>query len=420
MWMREEELVKGLVSTVVNSVSPYSLFKKMVKRRGDNLEIREKRLKVSDFENAWFVGVGKASCEMIEAFRVHSKIEPKLSIAVVPHYYSEARTECFLIRSEHPIPGRGSIAATRMVRSVLAKVGKKDAVFFFISGGASSLLEHPAKPFTLNDISEITRLLLLRGANIEELNTVRTALSSIKGGRILKKLRCKIVFSFLLSDVVPDNPRYIGSGLTFPMKKNVRRAKSIMKSYGVDEERIKKLDEVVDVYPFQHPEVFYAEIGSNMDAVLSASKYFEALGFKCNTGIMNGEARNFGKKLAKEAYKLRINEAYVFGGETTVRVKGSGLGGRNQETVLSAMIEIEGANGLVVASFSTDGKDGPTDAAGAFADYKTAVEARRLNLNPKSYLLDNNSYTFFKKINKLIVTGETGTNVADVAFAFRR
>lgn len=418
--MLEEKLVKGLVSTVVSSVSPDNLFKRMVRRRGDYLEIREMRLKVSDFENAWFVGVGKASCEMIRAFRLHSKVEPKLSIAVVPHYHSGARIEGFLIRSQHPIPGRCSIAATRIVKSILAKAGKEDAVFFFISGGTSSLLEQPARPFTLKDISEITRLLLLRGANIEELNTVRTALSSIKGGRILKKLRCKMVLSFLLSDVVPDNPMYVGSGLTFPMKKDLQKAKSIMKSYGVEEERIKKLDEVVDEYPFQHPELFHAEIGSNMDAVLSASKYLEALGFKCTTGIMNGEARNFGKKLAKEACKLGINEACIFGGETTVNVKGRGLGGRNQETVLSAMIEIEGTNGLVIASFSTDGKDGPTDAAGAFADYKAAIDARRLNLQPTSYLLDNNSYTFFKKINRLIVTGETGTNVADVAFAFRR
>jgi glycerate-2-kinase len=400
-------------------VKPIALMQRFVSIDGTKLKIKGRIIDIRGYRKIWFIGFGKASCNMINSFSVVSKIEPDFSLAVVPEYQKEG-IEGIMVRSTHPIPSKQSAEAATHVLRFLKRVGSNDIVFFFVSGGSSSLIELPSKPFTMAEFSNITGRLILGGANIEELNTVRITLSSIKGGRLLKNLDCKLVVSFILSDVVPDKLRFVASGITYPTEKDIEGSRRIMERYSIDSMLVKKLGDLVDDYPFNFPETYNIETGSNKDAVRAAKDKLSSLGFSCNTGRMGGHARELGYRLAEVASNLKRREAYIFGGETTVRVTGKGLGGRNQEIVLSALKKLESVEGSYLVSFSTDGKDGPTDAAGAFCSQKTAFYARKHSLDPDVYLENNDSYNFFKKINRLIVTGETGTNVADVAIVFRR
>jgi glycerate 2-kinase len=413
-------IAREISSDVINRVHPLNLMRKAVRREGKTLFLRDTDIDLSKYERVYLIGLGKASESMVLSFKEISGIKEYFSLCLLPDYQkiTQGRVD-MIIKSTHPLPSESSVLAAKKIISILKQTNERDIVFFFISGGSSSLIELPSEPFSIGDIARITKLMLLQGADIKQLNTVRIAVSSIKGGRLLKYIRCNKVFSLILSDVFPHDLNYVGSGLTFPFARDISTAKKLMEEYGIDRELISKLSEIREEFPFTYPEVKNIEIGSNRDAVLSAEDKLLSLGFQCSTGLMEGYASEFGKKIAREAERMNQKEAYIFGGETTVNVMGKGKGGRNQETVLSALIEIEGIDKTNVFSFTTDGRDGPTEAAGAFADSKTASEARILSINPVEYLKNNDSYTFFKKLNRLIVTGETGTNVADVAVVLK-
>ncbi len=302
-----------------------------------------------------------------------------------------------------------------------------------MSGGGSALFVSPCEGITLKEKQHITDLLMKAGADITDLNAVRKHLSKVKGGRLAEIAWPSKVISLMISDVIGDKLDVIASGPTAPDSSTYKDALGVINKYGLSESAPPRVMDLlnsgaggkVNDTPKEQDPVFEKVqniiIGSNGIAIEAAKNEAEVLGLQ--TEILSteiaGDAGVVGKWLAekakgRKAQRHKGSKCYISGGETTVRVKGKGKGGRNMELALSFAIEIEGDEGITLLSAGTDGTDGPTDAAGAVVDGETISEARKLGLDPGEYLTNNDSYNFFKKIDALLITGPTGTNVMDV------
>jgi hydroxypyruvate reductase len=281
----------------------------------------------------------------------------------------------------------------------------------------------------------VTQLLLDCGADIKEINTIRKHISQIKGGWLARWAYPSTIIGFILSDVVGDQLDVIGSGPTVPDISTFNEAWDILEKYGL----IKKVARSIQKHLLSGKEgkveetpkpgdptfekVLNILIGSNILALRAAEK--EASSYGLNTLILSSsivgdtrEAARFHLAIVKEVMStgnpLPRPACLISGGETTVTVKGNGLGGRNQEFALAGALEINGLEKVVLLSGGTDGTDGPTDASGALADYTTVSRARSMGLDPKAYLENNDAYPFFQRLGDLLITGPTHTNVMDV------
>jgi glycerate-2-kinase len=333
------------------------------------------------------------------------------------------------------MPDKNSVNGVNLMLKTLKNITENDLIIFLISGGASSLLISPADGISLEDYQNLVDSLLKKGANIDELNTVRKHIDNIKGGKILKNCFPATVISLLLSDVIDDNLSVIGSGLTAQDFTNYSDAINILKKYrvwkltssnlreylikGLESEKNGK-NKINNKY-FERVKNFV--VGSNNDSVEAAFNESNSLGYNSMilTTNASGEAKYAGllySSIAKEVFlhdrPLKKPAAIIVGGETTVTVKGKGVGGRNQELVLSAASKISNTP-CVIASIGTDGIDGNSNAAGAIADGETTNRAYTLKINPLKMLNINDSNTFFQRLNDTIITGYTGTNVNDLS-----
>jgi hydroxypyruvate reductase len=281
-----------------------------------------------------------------------------------------------------------------------------------ISGGASALMPAPAPPITLVEKQETTRRLLASGATIHEINTVRKHISQIKGGQLAKLASPATVLALILSDVIGDDLDVIGSGPTVADRSTTADAMRIFEKYALPRlplhETPKSLERVENLI-----------VGNNRQAIDAAAKEARALGYRTLvlSTCIEGETRDIAsmhaaivKEILANARPVRRPACILSGGETTVTLQGTGLGGRNQEFVLAAAIALEGFGPFTVFSAGTDGIDGPTDAAGAVADHHTIARGP----GPRSFLAGNDSYHYFERLNALVKTGPTGTNVMDV------
>jgi glycerate 2-kinase len=327
-----------------------------------------------------------------------------------------------LQEAEHPIPGAGSLEATKRILDYTNQIGKNDLVICLISGGGSALLSQPIKDLRLEEKQRMIDKLMKAGANINELNTVRKHLSKVKGGRLAKKLYPAAVINLIISDVVGDPLDTISSGPTVPDSTTFSDAKRILLKYNLwdDANACKIIESGVEGQVEETPKpgdpvfkkVCSFIIGSNEVALMAAKKYLELHSIKPKI-IRNvqGDAREVGMMLAS---LLRKGKSFIAGGETTVKVTGKGMGGRNQELALSCAMEIAGIDKVIFASFGTDGIDGKSPADGAIVDGRTISESKELGLDALEFQKNNDSYNFFKKIGAAIMTGPTGTNVNDV------
>ena len=394
------------------------------------------RLELESFDRIFLIGVGKASVEMAAA--VEAVLGPRLSGGVVAtkhgcegHQLRVAQ----LIEAEHPIPGEAGVRASLAVLELLAQLNARDLVIVALSGGASALLPAPAQPVTLQAKQRTTELLLRAGANIGELNAVRKHLSLLKGGRLAALAYPATVLALLLSDVIGDRLDVIGSGLTAPDHSTFQDALAVLEKFQLMEkvpalvrERLEagargEIEETPKAGDRIFENVHNVIVGSNRLALESAASKAEELGFApfILSSTIEGEARDIAQKHAQilrdvvtSGNPVNPPACILSGGETTVTVRGRGLGGRNQEFALAAALAIDGVADVLVLSAGTDGTDGPTDAAGAVAAGDTVERANRLGLNASAYLADNNSYPFFDALGDLIRTGATGTNVMDI------
>jgi len=356
------------------------------------------------------IAAGKAAPRMFYPLR---------KVADVGFAVSNVKIEAGL-QAGHPYPDFNSYEAARIVYNILKNAGPQDIIIFLISGGASSLLgDYVIGPERLK---VITRQLMNAGANIYELNTVRKHLSYLKGGRAAKIAEAKI-YAYIVSDVIGDDLSTIASGLTAPDNTTFEDAISVLNKYNVNDEIVLdilkhperySLSETVKPDEFPNERVKNIIVCKNSDAIAAAAKKANELGLNAISlgTIVAGEAKTEALRLYSYLKNAHEHTAIISGGEPIVKVKGNGKGGRNQEFVLSLVNLLK--KGEIVASVGTDGIDGPTDAAGAVADWTTMDRARKLNIDPLYYLANNDSYSFFEKVNGLIKTGPTGTNVMDV------
>jgi glycerate-2-kinase len=328
----------------------------------------------------------------------------------------------------HPVPDQRSVEGARALWRVLVEA-PPGPVLCLISGGASSLLVMPRPSITVADKIETNRLLLASGADIVEFNTVRKHLSLVKGGGLLRAARGHQLHTVILSDVVGDDPSIIGSGPTIPDSTTFADAEAVLRRRGVADTVPRAVTALLQRGSNgMEPETVRAGdsdaatsdaaiIGSNRTARLAAADEARRLGYEVTVveeplvGDTTAAARNWLRTITPQP-----GHCTIAGGETTVKVRGAGRGGRNQEFVLALIEPIAGLN-LVVLSAGTDGIDGPTDAAGAFVDGGSFDRARGRGLDPERALRDNDSYTFFEQLGDLIRTGPTGTNVMDLKVA---
>ena len=383
------------------------------------------------YRHIYVVGAGKAGAAMARAAErvLGRRIACGLLNVKYGHIAPLRRIE--LNECGHPVPDQRGVDGARRIAEIAASAGPDDLMLCLISGGASALLPLPADPIALDEKQEVTKLLLACGASIHEINAVRKHISQIKGGQLARLAYPAQVLSLLLSDVIGDNLDVIGSGPTAPDASTFALARSILDKYGILQrvpasvrERIERgCRGRIPETPKQGDPIFArvrnVVIGSNRLAVDAAAARARQLGFRTLvlSTFVEGETREIARMhaaIAKEIVyagrPLKPPACVITGGETTVTLRGDGLGGRNQEFVLSAAMDIAGLENVVVLSAGTDGSDGPTDAAGAIADGRT------LTRNPRApeFLARNDSYRYFEGLGDLIVTGPTNTNVMDV------
>jgi len=423
-------LVADIFHSALRSVDPFELVK--TQTAGIRTAFQK-----GGYQRLLIIGFGKAACPMAKAVEdgLMGFIGKGVLITKYKHCERYRPEIVRIIEAGHPVPDENGMTGTEEIIRLLRDADEHTLVVCLISGGGSALLVSPADGITVDEKKLITELLLRSGAEIHELNAVRKHISRVKGGRLARLAYPAKVVSLILSDVLGDSLDVIASGPTSPDPTTFSDALSVLKKYGLTEEAPESILKIlrtgekglIPETPKEGDRAFEKVenliIGSNKKALAAAKKSAEDLGLSANiiSDTIRGEAGESGKWLAEKAIvEQRDVGAHqkplclISGGETTVTVRGKGLGGRNMELALAFAMEMDGIDGITLLSAGTDGTDGPTDAAGAIVDGGTLRNARKAGLDPAEFLHNNDSYNFFSKTGGLFVTGPTGTNVMDI------
>jgi hydroxypyruvate reductase len=424
------------------AVEPGVAVRRQVQRRGERLVVAGRSYDLSGIGRVWVIGGGKAAVAMTAALQ--AILPGRLAGGLVVTKYGHAGQDLDtgpvkVVEAGHPVPDERGVAGAQRMADLLAGVRSADLVLAVISGGGSALLTLPASGLSLDDLQATTELLLRSGATIVELNTVRKHLSQIKGGGLARLAGPAQVASLVLSDVVGDPLDAIASGPLVPDPTTFDDAWQVLARYDLVErvppavrQRLEagqrgKVPETPKPGAAIFRQVQTVVVGSNRlaaEAAVEAARARKLNALLLST-FVEGEAREVARVAVALAKELTSNNrpvarpaCLVWGGETTVTVRGEGRGGRNQELALAAALALEGVPGVVLVALGTDGTDGPTDAAGAVATGQTVARARALGLDARAHLADNDAYPFFDALGDLICTGPTGTNVNDLLFIF--
>jgi glycerate 2-kinase len=385
--------ISDLIAAALRAVDPAEAIRTHLRRDGDVLYVDDAGRDLAQFDEVVLLAVGKASVPMAMAARefVGDKLRRGVCVTKYAHapagVTSASMAPITLVESAHPVPDENSLRAGELVSAAISTCTQRSLVIACISGGASALMIAPYPGIQLATMQAINDTLLRSGADIREMNIVRSRLDRLKGGGLARMAAPGTVIGLILSDVVGDPVDIIASGLT-----NDPRAHNIL-------------------------------IANNTQACEAVARQARSLGYATRivTTEMRGEAGMRAREIAAAISAERQRTCLIYGGETTVTLRGDGKGGRSQELALSAAIELQrrGADDTLLIAFGTDGTDGPTDAAGAVATADTTARASALGLNAADYLARNDSYHFFQALGDLIITGPTGTNVADMVIALR-
>jgi len=427
----------AIFSAGVAAVDPKAAVKRTLRREGPRIFLCNHSISINDYRHFYVIGAGKAAASMAEGVEEILGNALTGGVVVTKDGHGLPLQRVNVLEAGHPLPDERGEKAAEQILQIAQKAGADDLVICLISGGGSALLPLPAAGLTLDDERRVTDLLLASGATIEEMNVVRKHLSSIKGGQLARAVYPAKLFTLVLSDVIGDPLDIIASGPTVPDSSTFEEARKIMMMTGVWTKAPQVVRAHIDmgrtgriaenpkpddgVFNFAQTEI----IGNNATALEAAELHANKLGY--NTLILSsrvqGEARDIGRFYAAIAHEIVHRERPVetpacilAGGEPTVTLRSKlGKGGRSQELALSVAIDIDGLPGCVFLAAGTDGTDGPTDAAGAFADGKCIARAKTSGLmHPTSFLRDNDSYNFFRTTEDLFITGPTRTNVMDL------
>jgi hydroxypyruvate reductase len=419
----------------LDASDPAVAIRRHVRVAGAMMTVGNRKYRLDDFRRVIVIGAGKAGATMAQA--VERLLGKRIAAGHVNVKYGHLAkvSRVKLHECGHPVPDQAGVEGAERIAALAQDANADDLILCLISGGASALMPSPAPPVTLEEKQATTRLLLASGANIHEVNSIRKHISRLKGGQLARLASPATVVSLLLSDVIGDDLDVIGSGPTAPDASTFASARGVLEKYGLLEKIPASVRSRIDSgaageipeTPKQSEALFQRVqnlvVGSNNLAVVAAADEAKRLGLKplVLSTLIEGETRDVARMHAAIAREVLASGrpakpplCLISGGETTVTLRGDGLGGRNQEFVLAAAMDLAGAKHAVVLSGGTDGTDGPTDAAGAIADGMTVSRAQTSGLSPAKFLAANDSYHFFEALDDLLKTGPTNTNVMDV------
>ncbi|HOT91899.1 MAG TPA: glycerate kinase [Anaerolineae bacterium] len=433
----KEDLLR-IQNAALRAVDPQPAVARVLAREGSVVHLADHVWNLDAVERVLLIAAGKAAVPMAEA--AVKIVGDALRAGIVVTKYGHAADHTLpdsihVVEAGHPVPDAAGLAGAESIVALLETTTARDRLLVLLSGGASALLPAPVAGVSLADLQTVTDALLRAGATIGEINAVRKHLSRLGGGQLARLAHPAPVVALILSDVVGDPPDVIASGPTAPDPTTYATAATVLARYHLADAMPHPVREHLEqgiagrIAETPKPDdplfnnVTNIIIGSNRIAALAAVAEAERLGYHSLllTTFMEGEAREVAKvtaALAKSvcAYgePLHPPACLVWGGETTVTVRGHGKGGRNQELALAAALALEGWPGVGLLALATDGTDGPTDAAGAMIDGQTMSRARAAGWDPAAALADNNAYPLLDAVGALLRTGPTGTNVNDI------
>ena len=429
-----------MFNAALAAVDPYRAVLNAVRLERNTLLIADAAYALHAYKRIVVVGAGKATARMAMAIEALLGERISAGLIIVKEGHQAPLNIIRQVEAAHPVPSQSGLQGTQKILEMARQADEETLFICLFSGGASALLVAPVADVTLADKQEVTSLLLKAGADIAELNAVRKHLSAVKGGRLAQAAFPAQIVTLILSDVIGDRLDVIASGPTAEDSSVFSDAWAVIEKYRLQHkisQRVVhhlqqgmagKLIETVKSGDACLRNVQSVVVGNIRLALEAAKEKAVQLGMHAEiiSTDLQGEARVTACMLAQTARaslgRMQLHErcCLLSGGETTVTVTGSGMGGRNQELALAFAIEIAGLEGVSLLSAGTDGNDGTNDAAGALVNGSTAAMARQLGFEPAQYLVDNDSYHFFKKLDVAsgqqahLITGPTGTNVMDL------
>jgi glycerate-2-kinase len=434
--MRDDAL--EIFYAAVNAVQPSVLLPQHISVEGDIIILHGKSFDLKECTGIYVIGAGKAGAAM--ALEAEKILGDRITGGVIVTKYGHAlplkKIKC--IEAGHPVPDGNSVRAGTEILNLVNGCGERDIILALVSGGASALMADHPPGTSLHDVQQLSALLLQCGAAIEEMNAVRKHLSFIKGGGLSRAAYPATIVSLILSDVIGDPLHVIASGPTVPDPSTFEEAHAVLEKYGL----VKKippslytwitkgcLNEIEETPAPGDPvfqKTFNHLVGTNRIALQAAAQKAVSLGYTplIITDKMQGEAKveaqKFIRAIVQNEYSIQKRACLLMGGETTVTIRGSGKGGRNQEFALAALMELMNSPRAampLILSAGTDGSDGPTEATGALVDGETITFLTNTGIDPVPYLEANDSFHFFQKAGGHIITGPTQTNVMDIVMA---
>jgi glycerate 2-kinase len=432
--MKNRKVAEQIFLAGVERVLPGRLINKAMSLQEDRLSINDYTFNLDQFKNIYVIGAGKASALMgAEVERILGDRITEGHI-VVKYGHSCSLNKIKVSEAGHPVPDANGFNATRSILEISRKAGSNDLVICLLSGGGSALLPDFPEGSSPGEIMEVNSLLVNCGSSISEINSVRKHLSNVKGGQLAKAVYPGTMVSLILSDVIGDPLDVIASGPTVPDPTTFHQALGVLRKYNIAgsvpggimnylaegamgnwPETPKPGDPVFD-------KTFTIIIGNNLIALEAARK--KAIDLNMHSEIIadriEGDIAEVSEYIVTTALKFQMDKdvptpvCLLFGGEPTVKVSGTGMGGRNQHLALLCSVLLKNYKGITLLSAGTDGNDGPTPAAGAVVDCTTYTDAASLDIFPEEYLREFDSFNFFKKAGGHIITGPTMTNVMDI------
>ena len=430
----EGEAITRILAAAIQAVEPGDAVHRFVRRDGDVLTISGRVYDLKSFHHVTLLGIGKASAAMADALAGILGTRLDSNLVITKHATSIPHSPLNIIQANHPIPGTDSLLAGAKAMEFIAALGPDDLLFCLISGGGSALMTAPAEGISLADLQSLTSVLLACGAGIDEINLLRRRLDRVKGGGIVKLANGATIVSLILSDVVGNPLETIASGPTAPDPTTHQDALAVLEKYKLRKKVPASILAALKTGP-ETPKpddpiftrVQNVIVGSNLLAAQAALKQAQEEGYQpylLRTDLQGEasqvafESATFLRQAKKTNTPIPAPACMVAGGETTVTVKGKGIGGRNTELALAAVSELADFPGVMLITLATDGEDGPTDAAGAVVTGESYRRAAGQGLHPGDFLDRNDSYSFFAALDDLLKPGPTGTNVNDLVFLF--
>ncbi|MFV0347969.1 MAG: glycerate kinase [Halodesulfovibrio sp.] len=436
MTAQRRDTLRSILDAALHAVAPDKAIHRHVTITGSTMTIAGQIYDLDAFDRIFIIGAGKGAAP--KAATLEAMLGGRVTEGIVCVKYGHTvPTRIVSVREgAHPVPDANGEQAARDILAIAKKATERDLVLCVITGGASALTPALVEGISLEDGKKATSLLLECGATIHEINAIRKHLSIFGSGNLARAAHPARLAALIISDVVGDNLDVIASGPTSPDSSTFAQCMEIVERYGIRDRLpaniLARLEagargEIAET-PKQGDPVFSTVqnvlVATNLQALEAAAAAALQAGYtpRILTSTMTGEAREKARELVDTAMNLCLDGKEVAGpvcllagGETTVTITGSGLGGRNQEMALAASLYLQDCEHITMLCAGTDGSDGPTDAAGGFACSRTLERAACCSLDAQAYLADNNAYHFLDKTDNLLKTGPTLTNVMDLA-----